>query len=178
MDVMLDLETFSTAPNAAIVQIGACFFDPVSTEIGDKFAANVNLASSLMLGLHVDPNTVEWWSNREHGHLMANPKPLAFVVSMFRDWFLSGPDGKEANIWSHGAAFDVPVLDSSYRACGIAVPWGYRHVRDTRTLFALALDLGWEKPDGKEPAHEGLADAVAQAILVQDAMKKVLNARG
>ena len=36
-DVMVDLETLSTKPNAAIVSIGAVFFDPKTGELGDTY---------------------------------------------------------------------------------------------------------------------------------------------
>jgi len=36
-DVMLDVETLGTKSTAAIIQIGACYFDRETGEIGDKF---------------------------------------------------------------------------------------------------------------------------------------------
>ena len=43
--IMLDLETMSTASNAAIVAIGAVEFEPETGKLGREFYCNVSLAS-------------------------------------------------------------------------------------------------------------------------------------
>ncbi|MBK0004878.1 3'-5' exonuclease, partial [Erwinia sp. S38] len=43
--LMIDLETMGNKPNAAIVSIGAVFFEPDSGEIGNTFYSNVQLES-------------------------------------------------------------------------------------------------------------------------------------
>lgn len=179
LDCMLDLETFSTRPNAAIVQIGACFFDPKTWLIGKKFHVNVNLASSVLAGLHVDPATVKWWSDRDYSHLLLDAKPLDQALLLFKHWYLDEDPSKggiqQRPIWSHGAAFDVPVLASAYHALGLEPPWHYRDVLDTRTVFKIASALGWAKEFAGEPAHQALHDAEAQAIEVQNATRRIFT---
>jgi hypothetical protein len=182
--IMLDLETMSTAPDAAIVQVGAVRFDletgivcspathakftppeqSPTPALGHWFERTVALQSSLLAGGRIDPDTVAWWRK---GHAEAkisiesNAERLGVVLSAFSTWYPPG-----AILWSHGAAFDVPVLDCAYLSLGnlfpITAPWSYRDVRDTRTLFWLAELAGWQKPK-RETAHTALADAVAQA---------------
>ena len=60
-DVMLDLETMGTRHNAPIIALGAVAFNLVEMTIGEKFYANVTLASSVALGSVMDPSTVLWW---------------------------------------------------------------------------------------------------------------------
>jgi hypothetical protein len=60
-DLMLDLETMGTSPNAAIVAIGAVKFDPGTGELGGRFYQVVDLASSVAAGCVIDPDTVLWW---------------------------------------------------------------------------------------------------------------------
>lgn len=163
--VMLDLETFGTALDAAIVQVGAVRFDLVSPNMlrDDGFERTVALQSSILAGGGVDADTVAWWRHADRSaesriSIESGAERIGVVLSAFSDWF---PEG--AYIWSHGAAFDVPVLASAYRALGMREPWDYRRIRDTRTLFVLAGELaGWDKPQ-RETAHTALADAVAQA---------------
>ncbi|MFM9673750.1 3'-5' exonuclease, partial [Streptomyces galilaeus] len=58
--VMLDLETMGQGNNAAIVAIGAVFFEPTTGEIGDTFYRKIDLESAAQYG-EIDPNTVLWW---------------------------------------------------------------------------------------------------------------------
>ncbi len=39
-DCMIDFETLGTGPDAAIIQVGACYFDRVTGEIGATFKRN------------------------------------------------------------------------------------------------------------------------------------------
>jgi hypothetical protein len=168
--VMLDLETMSTAPNAAIVQIGAVRFDPMESTTWirqGRFERTVALQSSLLAGGVIDPETVAWWRRQEETArfaITADAFPLDIALSAFTRWFPKG-----ATIWSHGAAFDVPVLDHAYRSLGLVAPWGYRDIRDTRTLYSLAEQLaGWKRPEHLT-THCALADALDQAGDVQSA---------
>lgn len=166
--VMLDLETMSTAPNAAIVQIGAAQFHLDGDGIFVSFERTVALQSSLLAGGSIDPKTVNWW--REPGRprhaIEHNAVSLGDALAHFIDWL-----PVDAIIWSHGAAFDVPVLESAYRSMGQTPPWSHRNVRDTRTLFALATSLaGWHKPEA-HVAHIAVADAMQQVFEVQSACR-------
>ena len=73
-------------------------------------------------------------------------------------------------VWSHGAIFDIVIIENICRKLQQAVTWKFWEVRDTRTLFDIAdLTVNIE---GK---HNALADAVAQADVVQKAYKKLLE---
>ena len=67
MDLMIDLETLATTPDAAILTIGACKFDPNGDD-RDKakrnmpsFYKRIDLQSNIDLGRRVDENTLRWW---------------------------------------------------------------------------------------------------------------------
>jgi|HubBroStandDraft_6_1064221.scaffolds.fasta_scaffold361590_2 exodeoxyribonuclease VIII len=183
--VMLDLETMSTAPDAAIVQVGAVAFDPEGVEplyatFDSKrhFERTVALQSSLLAGGRIDEETVAWWCRQNpiaRSAIESNCERLGVVLNAFRLWFerlypgvrdgTAAPRRSESHvlIWSHGAAFDLSVLESAYVCLGLEAPWYYRNARDTRTLFDLATELaGWSKPP-RTVAHSALMDAVAQA---------------
>lgn len=163
--VMLDLETFSTAPDAAIVQIGAIQFDleAKTWDYDAGFERTVTLQSSILAGGRVDPETIEWWRRqstqaRSSISWCLETGTLTSALDAFIKWF-----PKDTCLWSHGASFDVPVLESAFRSDGRAVPWDHRRVRDTRTLFELADHLaGWSRPK-RETAHTAAADARDQA---------------
>lgn len=179
--VMLDLETFGLGPTAAIVQIGAVAFDFAANTLDDCFERQISLQSSLMAGGTIDDATVAWWckrwNNREARPIEIDAHSLEDVLPAFSDFFRKVGDPKDTCIWSHGAAFDIPILEHAYCCVHGTVPWHYRNVRDTRTIFALAKELtGWEMPPQKT-AHTALADAIAQAKTLRAAYH-ALTSRG
>lgn len=84
-------------------------------------------------------------------------------------------------IWTHGPGFDPPILEAAFHAVGLPVPWFYRALRDTRTLFDTAgID---PEADGSYrtfmsqyntgTAHNALDDAIAQARCICAASARV-----
>lgn len=173
--VMLDLETMGGSSGAAIVSIGAVRFEPTDPKSlerfeGNQFYAVVDLQSCLDAGLRVDATTLYWWLSQSHearaALLVENKVHLHGALTQFSRWF----DGSKY-LWSHGANFDVPVLEGCYNAMGFGVPWDFRQVRDTRTLFSL---VGEKIKKGAE-AHHALSDAINQATAVVKATQKLMS---
>ncbi len=166
--VMLDLETMALSARAAILQIGAVLFNPLTGEIGERFHADVALRSCYAAGREVDLDTVLWWLGKEKVYPDDTPEKIgrrrldkdaarARLVAgqlkavgiedalvSFICWLeahFASPDAVEG-LWSHGANFDIPILqDAIINTLGLTdqqLPWGYRAPRDTRTVFWLA----------------------------------------
>jgi hypothetical protein len=176
--MMLDLETLSTNTNAALLQAGWCIFDPASqlegTVAGETHEENVDVDSCMRLGGHVSDSTVRWWLEQSAGAQESVRQPgrgIEFVVNRLVS------DFKRNNckqVWSHGASFDVPIIEFYMKALGVEAPWRFWDIRCTRSTFALAEATGWRRP--KAPtAHTAAADAVAQALDVQVAWRHVTS---
>lgn len=161
-DVMLDLETLSTRPTAAILSIGACTFDRVTGEIFERFHDRVDPDLDKYA---VDLSTVRFWlkQSEEARASLARPAVLLFTaLERFNNWFHSCAR-PEAKVWALPASFDLPILTNAYvveKMIG-GVPWRYDAPRDLRTLFDLAKI---EKKDRVQPklAHDALSDCEAQ----------------
>ena len=172
-DVMIDLETMSTQPDAMIRSIGCVAFGPDG--LGAELPLVVDPAGALG---HMDPETVAWWLDQSGSarHILSAAYPgrrmhLASALQELR-WFwdaLKAPPAK-IRIWSHGASFDVPIIESAFRACGHQIPWGHRAIRDTRTILELA-DVKIVTPEGAK--HDALGDARAQALAVIAAARRL-----
>jgi exodeoxyribonuclease VIII len=174
---MVDLETFGVRPDAAIVQIGAVRFDPDVVRSSDatirfNYRRNVCLASSLLAGATVDEATVSWWRARPLA--LRDLVPIETALRELAAWLDSFPT--PTVVWSNGAAFDVPILESAFRASSVPVPWRYSDVRDVRTVVAVAREFGFEKPRA-ETAHDALADAAAQVAWVHGALAAIRAGR-
>lgn len=179
MDTMLDLETLSTRPDAAILQVAAVAFDPdpyrPTIVSGDQFNMYARIDSDGQG--RVENDTLRFWlladdpARRALAAGLDGADGLVSVLVAFAAWRQRYP----GPIWSHGASFDIPILDAAYARVGLQVPWGYRDTRDTRTLYALAT------PDGRPPEvpafdvrgveHDALYDARLQARQVREAYR-------
>lgn len=168
-DVMLDLETLSTKHDAFIVQIGACYFDRMTGEIGETFKRTMTGAGSEKFS--IDYNTVRWWMSQgqdARNSVMAGNVNLAEALHDLRD-FLSKTE--DVVVWSH-ATFDMPILMNAFDVFNIEHPVSYRSTRDLRTLMDLA-DLAKYKRERFGIHHDALDDAKFQASYASDAFVKL-----
>jgi len=157
--VMVDLETMSLSPSAAIVQIGATAFDRYG--IRSSFFQKVDLQSCAEVGLDIDASTVLWWMQQEDKarELIYNSDgttPLVSALGKFSEWFAES-GGRE--VWGNGATFDNVVLRNAYRTCGLRAPWSYKHDRCFRTIKAQSPAVHVD-PVGTK--HMALDDATYQ----------------
>jgi hypothetical protein len=170
MDIMLDLETLSTRPDATILTFGACKFSPYNQESIDKgIYFRVSVDEQIALERHVDDNTVEWWGRqaddvREEALGESDRIGLEqFTQELNR--FIVGAD----NIWAQGPVFDIVILENLYRQLGLPCPWQFWQIRDSRTLLSTHGD---PRDKNKAGLHNALEDAVSQAQAVQTVFKQ------
>jgi hypothetical protein len=165
--IMLDLETWGTAPGSALRSIGAIAFEP-DGQIGDEFYRNIDEQSCLDAGLTIDPSTVAWWEKQSlesRAALMVDQMPLLAVIGEFEHWWRE--QGAKF-VWSHGANFDEPLWTAACRAHQCRPPWDYWNTRCTRTLFHIAnLDPRSMRRSGTH--HNALDDCRFQIECVHKA---------
>jgi hypothetical protein len=166
---MLDMETLAVSPNAVVLSLGAVHFDPYGTGYGDSIYFRIDLDDQDALGREIDPNTLDWWAKQDPAIMEEafgpdDRIPLAEAMDRFHKfaWGCSA-------FWSHGATFDLVMIENIYRQLNKALPWNYWALRDTRTLFDLGHDP--EMPQGSK--HDALQDAIRQAVGVQNIYRKL-----
>ncbi|CAX55864.1 3'-5' exonuclease [Erwinia pyrifoliae] len=172
--LMLDLETMGTKPDTPIVSIGAVFFDPQSSELGEEFYVAVNLTSAMEQGAIPDGDTIIWW-------LKQSPEARAAICS---DAALKITDAlselshfinrhanntKYLNVWGNGANFDNVIVRGAFERAGQSCPWQFWNDHDVRTIVTLGREIGFDPKrdmpfDGER--HNALADAINQAKYV------------
>jgi exodeoxyribonuclease VIII len=161
-NVMLDLETMGTGPNAAIIAIGAVAFEPTGG-LGSTFYQVVGLNSSVEYGGEMDASTVLWWMKQDDAARKEFARPGSHILSALEDfgmWIKGQQPTAEVKVWGNGAAFDNVILRSAYVRAGIGVPWKYNGDRCYRTIKATRPDIKIA-PIGT--AHNALDDAMHQA---------------
>lgn len=150
MDVMLDLETLSLEPTAAVIAIGAAMFDPLSDEPPVGFFVPINVEEAKKLG-HVSQSTLDFWNSQDDelrrlmfgGHI--HP---AYAVRSFLDFCASsghGVDQPAERCWANSPQFDVSIMknlvkelnaDAEYK---FRWPFDHRSTPDLRS-FKIAAD--------------------------------------
>lgn len=168
MHIMLDLETLSTAPDAAIVAIGAVTARIPAERYGsDSFYRIVDGQSSIKAGGSMSFSTWKWWmdQSKEAQSIFNDPRAISIeqALSDFDDWldYLIPADGSDdALVWGNGSDFDNVVIRGAYERLGRKAPWSFRNNRCYRTLKNLAPEIRFEQPG---TAHNALDDATAQA---------------
>jgi len=166
-DIMIDLETLDVLPSATILTIGAVKFDPFGDEQDnpkmEKLYMKVDVDSCDRIGASVSNSTLDWWANQSAAAQADafDPNDRISIEDALAKLYKFCWGGKR--VWSHGAGFDVIILEWYFRKIEKAIPWSFWEVRDTRTLF----DLGINPNRASVTAHNALADAVDQAQGVQ-----------
>ena len=171
MDIMLDIETLSTRPDAVVLTLGAVKFNPWASEIDTDTGlyVRVDVDEQLALDRHVQQDTVEWWGKqaeevREEALGDANRTSVTELLNQLNK-FVVGVD----NIWCQGPVFDIVILENLYRQVERPTPWQFWQIRDSRTLFGVHGD---PRGKGAKGAHNALIDCYYQAQAVQQVYKQ------
>lgn len=167
--VVVDLETLSTRPNAVITSIGAVAFD-LENGILDEFFINVDPMDGKKAGLHIDPDTIAWWQKQSPEAIASwqtDPQPLTEALAKFAEFYKGSQP-----IWGNGSVFDITILESAYYATGWrdmhpTMPWKYWDIYDMRTLTSI---LG-KRLEKTEVDHNALHDARAEAKLLIEMLR-------
>lgn len=168
-DIMLDLETLGTRHDAMIIQIGACYFDRETGEIGRAFSVNID-PKGYEDKFTIDYGTIAWWfqqSDAARRAVMGNTLSLEEALRILGDFFF---DPSDVCIWSH-ATFDMPILANAFNIVGIKNRLPFRNARDIRTLMDLAGPSAPMSRDGIH--HNALDDCKYQVEYCVQAMQKL-----
>ena len=174
-DIMIDIESLDTSPYCVILTIGAVRFDPKGTGVVEKLELRPTIDEQTeVYNRVINDDTIRWWSTQN---------PAALEEAM-------GDQGRESfkdcmeklykfcwnrrAVWSNGAAFDCVAMETAWQQLDMRIPWPFYTVRDTRTLYEIAgVKL---KDGGHVTSHKAVEDAERQAIVVQEAYKKLMIA--
>lgn len=154
--IMIDLETLSFDPTAAVIQIGA------ATDKGGGFCVSIDFESALLYG-NASGSTLEWWlkqSEDARGSLFNDPVNSMAAFSMFKNWIDTVSD-KDTVYWAH-ATFDFPILQRvSQKVLGKAIlPFMNKQYDLSTVEYLYGEYIEWEEREGVH--HNAGADAMHQ----------------
>lgn len=166
-DVMIDIETLGTRPTSAIVQIGACYFDRETGEIGETFSRCIRPNND---DYTVDYDTIDWWihqSEKARNSVFDKENSVSINWAIYDlSIFLT----EALFIWSH-ATFDIPILINAFKKTGYDFPVHHKGMRDIRTLIDLANQKKLKTRKGIH--HNALDDCKYQVEYCVQAMNRI-----
>jgi DNA polymerase III epsilon subunit-like protein len=178
--IMLDLETLGNGNNAAIVSIGAYYFDTNDPDNGEEYYVLVDPKTSVSYGQVMDASAVLWWMEQENDARQELVKAgkeglnLSTALLDFSRWYITmkNKSGKTSlPVWGNGATFDNVIISSAYKSAGIDKPWFYRSDYCYRTLANLCQSVRKNEMEGT--IHNALDDAKIQAKHLAAILKKL-----
>jgi hypothetical protein len=173
-DLMIDLETLSTAPNAVLLTLGAVAFTP-GIEQYTSFSLVFDLQEQSKQNRHIDPETILWWlkqSEEAKNNLIQNEKLKSQDVHHRLVEFMTKYLVPKFRIWSYGASADIVWLKSYFKDFDLSDLWSYKQEYCMRTLCAL-IDPDSNLRVKPTVAHNALEDALAQAKTVAANLNKL-----
>lgn len=170
-DVMVDIETLDTTPNAVILSIGAVAFNRAG--VIDTFYTNISLKDNLKHNRTISEDTFYWWmsQDKQAGKVLGeNPTTMYLALHRFLEFMRSNGDIRKLRLWGNGAAFDNVILRDalSQITLGGAEVWKFYNDMCFRTYVKMN-NIERVRPT---VAHDALSDALAQTQSLLDHWKK------
>lgn len=168
--IMVDLETLSSDPTAAIIQIGAVSSDK------SAFCTSIKFESALEYG-EASGSTLEWWLSQSEAareSLFKNQVNMKEAMREFEYWVKSHSNAKTC-FWSH-ATFDFPIIQRVSKLVLGHNVLPYKRLLDLRTIeYFYSEYIEWDERAGVH--HNALDDAKYQMIHLMK-MLDVANKKG
>lgn len=180
-NLMLDIESAGVKPDAALMAIGAVFFDENGTALGDTFYRAIHLATSVNLGFRIEPAAMLFWlgqPDEARNAVLFNALPVRDVMEEFSEWIKARCSRNDLLVWGCSPSFDCVKVEAHFKALDIETPWLYFNERCYRTIRERNRVV---EQDERHGLHNALEDAKFQArhlqkIRAYHAAKRAQNA--
>ena len=164
-DLMIDIETIGTGPDACILTIAMQTFDPFADGWYDNhYYARIDTESQP--DRNIEDGTLAWWASqsplvREEAFAEENRIPLKQALEEMHPMIWNSNF-----VWANGPTFDMNIIEHAYKSYDINLPWKYYKVRDARTVYSLYPDL-----ERGPASHHALDDCQQQILKLQKTFK-------
>lgn len=173
---MVDVETIGTSPNCIVLSAAFCTFDMDGDSFKSLFECSFNLSDQIAKNRLIEPDTLVWWL-REDSELLRTllrnslqyQESLKDTLLNINAFFERNIDNKSWYVWSKGAKFDLPILESLYNDFNVDFPWkNKRNERCARTYMSLDSNECIQNTH----KHNPFEDCLVQIKSVQNIYKK------
>lgn len=171
-DIMIDLETLDVTEDAYILSIGACTMDK-----SEQFYEIVGTKQNRSISV----DTIWWWTQQSPqardviGQSKISKTSLPVALCKLTEWLGKQDFNSNLGVWSHGATFDIKMLENAYHQFNLECPWAFWQARDTRTLINIhtMLTNNPYKLERSGIHHNALDDALYQAAWMTELVRQL-----
>lgn len=163
--LMIDIECAGTGRNAALMAIGAAFFDIHKYEIGPTFVVPIHVVTSVRLGMEIEPSAFLWWLRQGEAARRAVTQSLVRVedaLDQLTAYIEANSRPKDLRVWGNSSSFDMGITANAYRLAGKEVPWGFGKETCFRTVRNMNSHVVYAPSEREGTHHEALDDALFQ----------------
>lgn len=161
---LLDLETLSLKPNAAVSEVAV-----IHLASGSVFSALINPDSYTNLrNFSICQETVDWHDKQKggpgnyHSYLRTRGQSFITVCRELNAWIQTFSGGKPLQLWVQGTDFDIPIFKNLLGSLDIPFPCRHDQVRDMRTIASLFPEVRYNKGN-----HSALEDVTKMSLHLQ-----------
>ena len=183
IDIMVDLETLDTEADAIIVSIGACFFNPLTGEIGKVFDRVIEVDDCSSKGMRMSGSTLGFWLKNPEaaGMVFGDDIQKVSLKTALQDFYSfikyeSEDQVGRVRLWANDPSFDKSMITYSSRACGIEYPLAFWNTRCVRTILGLypnTLFKQWKIDNPRQGYHQASFDAIYQAQYISHILREL-----
>lgn len=163
IDITVDLETCSTTPNAAIMQLAAVAWDRNHDDSATflkgarMMDVGVDLRTAVMDGFDFEPSACRFWhGNKQQAKdavLSLEAHSLKDVIEGFVKWIDDVRQDYCADavcLWAQGSDFDIAIVRNALAKYGLRLPMSQEFLRDARSI-CLEIGAHLLRKDDVEP---------------------------
>lgn len=159
--VMIDLETLSLKPNAAVIQAGITYRTMAGNLAEFEYSCSPVLYRDRTHQFDIDQGTLQFHKKENMENLercMNAEMSIEQVAQAILTAIETAKEGGQRAIWLWccGTDFDIPILRNLLECTELKANWSYSNVRDYRTLRELYKDV---VPKEYKNDHRALNDA-------------------
>lgn len=186
-DLMTDIETLDTGPNASVLSVALVAFDrggedteeSIRDDPGRWFYTTISRDSNAQHNRTESGSTLAWWAEQNKAAWDAltdgEQQELPTAMRDIRRWF-QALRPRPQFMWANDPDFDVVILRQAAEAVGSQWIIPFWSNRSLRTIKDLAYPNGDAPRIGVGTAHNALDDTIRQVLLCQHCYR-VLNNR-
>lgn len=145
IEMMIDIETLGTKPNAVVLSVAATAFTQADG-IVDEFETTLDVDEQIeQLDRSIDYSTLVFWMDQpkkaKEKAFSETRDALGGGLSEFIGFFNNHRHDRDPlPTWALPPSFDATITGHLIHTFGLNVPWHYRELRDLRTLLDATGD--------------------------------------
>lgn len=143
---MVDIEALDSGQNAAIISIGAVYFDIGEQALGEELYLEFDqsaLREQIDLGATWSLSTTQWWMQQSDSAREVWARKIGQVsnkegFAQLQKYFNLFPEhGRNLNVWGNGSTYDNVCMQNFYTRFNQQIPWNYTGDMCYRTIKAM-----------------------------------------